>query len=272
MKSIVIGLIAAVVLLVALDFAAASAAEYQVSSNLRTQLALPDDPAVKINGFPFLAQAIAGDYRQVDVSATNLTVGSLRNVGVNVELYHVRVPLSQVLSGAVRGARVDSVQGSVLITKEDLVKQMSRVGGVTKLSVQPIDDGALDAAFASASDATPGSSVSGINPDSAVRMVGTTSVLGRAMDVSVIAVLQLSGRQIQVIPRDVRVGSGAQASKLPAVVQAGLRTLFTVTVDPGALPFSVTPTRLRAVGDGLQISGTARDVVLGTGEPRSAGS
>jgi hypothetical protein len=260
MKRIVIGLIVAALLLVAVDFVAASAAEYQVSSNLRSQLALPDDPAVKINGFPFLAQAIAGNYKQVDVSATNIAVGSLRDVGVNAELYHVRVPLSELLSGSVRNVTVESVAGSVVITKQDLIKQLN---GVSKLAIAPIDDGTLDQASANAKDAMPGSTVTGINPDQAVQMSGTMTVLGQKVNVSVIAVLQLTGGQIEVIPRDIRIGNGSDATKLPAPMQAYLRKKFTLRVDPGALPFAVTPTRLRAVGDGLAVSGTAHNITLG---------
>lgn len=259
MKRIVIGLIVAVVLLVAADFAAASAAEYQVSTKIREQLALPDDPAVTINGFPFLAQAIAGDYPAVTVSADRLTVGELRNVGVRVALYHVRVPFSQVLSGSVHNIHVDEARGAVDVTKDDLIKQMP---GVTKLSIQPIDDGVLDGALANEQDAAPGSSVTGINPNSAVRMEATMSVFGKQMTVSVISVLQLSGREIQVSPRDIRVGSGAAAATLPQVVQSELRSLFTIRVDPGSLPFSVVPTRLRAVGDALEVSGVAHNLVI----------
>jgi hypothetical protein len=271
MKRIVIGLLVAIVLLVAVDFAAASAAEYRVSTTLRSQLALPVHPAVKIDGFPFLVQAVLGDYKQVEVRATDLTVGQLRDVEADATLYHVKVPLSDVLRGEVHGATVESVQGSVQITKQDIATQMSRLTRVTKLSIGPVDDGVLDAAFASSGQAVPGSSVTGIDPDTAVRMVGYTSVLGQQMQVSVIAVLQMQGRQIQVVPRDIRVGSGAQAAKLPSVVQAGLRSLFTMKIDPGKLPFDVTPTRLRAVGDGLEITGNAHNVVLGTPSTQPTG-
>lgn len=265
MKRIVIGVAVAILLLVALDFGAASAAEYQVSTTLRDRLALPDDPAVKINGFPFLTQALAGDYRQVDVSADKLTVGQLHDVGVRAELYHVRMPLAEVFGGA-PSIRVDNAKGSVLITKNDLVKQLP---GVTKLQIQPIDYGALDAALADSANAAPGSSLTGITPDQAVRLVGTTTVAGQRVDVSVIAALQLAGQRIQISPRDIRIGSGPQAAALPQAMQSRLRDLFTVRIDPGTLPFQVTPTTLQAVDNGLLISGVAHDLVLEQGSDQA---
>lgn len=272
MKRIVIGLIVAIVLLVAIDFAAASAAEYQVSAKMREQLALPDDPAVKINGFPFLTQAFAGDYSRVDVEANYLNVGKMENLGVRTQLFHVRVPFSQVISGSVRSIRVDNAEGTVRIMKDDLMRQMSQVTPITKLTVSPVDDGALDAALADSANATPGSSVTGINPDSAVRLAGVVSFLGQKWNVQVIAVLNLAGNQIQITPRDIRIGSGAEAAQLPQLVQTQLRKLFTVKIDPGVLPFSVTPTRLRAVPDALEISGVAHDVVLGSPTQSSTSS
>lgn len=270
MKRIVIGLVVAIVLLVAADFASASAAEYQVATRMREQLALPDTPAVKINGFPFITQALAGDYRQIDVSAERLTVGPLRAVGVRTELYHVRAPLGELLGGSLRTIRVDDAKGTVQITKDDLMRQMP---GVTKLAVGPVDQGALDAALANSSAAAPGSSVDGITPDQAVRMVATTSVLGQKTEVSAIAVLQLVGRQIQISPRDIRIGTGSQAKQLPAAAQSALRGMFTVKLDPGTLPFEVRPTSLRAVDSALEVSGVAHDLVISSGSSgRRAGT
>jgi hypothetical protein len=85
----------------------------------------------------------------------------------------------------------------------------------------------------------------------------------------VIATLQLAGRQIQISPRDIRIGSGPQAARLPEAVQSGLRTMFTLRIDPGTLPFQVTPTMLQAVDGGLLISGVAHDLVLSPGTPRT---
>jgi hypothetical protein len=268
MKRLVIGILVAVVLLVAIDFAAASTAEYQVSTRVREQLALPDDPAVKINGFPFLVQALAGDYKKVDVSADNLTVGQLHEVGMRAELYHVRLPVNQLVGGS-PDIHVDDAQGSLLITRQDLINLMP---GVTKLTIGPVDYGALDATLADSNEAMPGSSTTGLSPDQAVRMVASTTVLGQKLDVSVIAALQLAGRQIQLSPRDIRIGSGPDAARLPSFMQNGLRELFTLRLDPGQLPFAVTPTKLQAVDNGLLISGVAHDMVIASGSAANSGT
>ncbi|MGQ0482822.1 MAG: LmeA family phospholipid-binding protein [Pseudonocardia sp.] len=260
MKQIVITLIVAVALLVAADFAAASVAEYQVSNRLKEQLALPAEPDVRITGFPFLTQAFAGDYRKIEVYAEKLDVGELTNVGVMARLYHVRVPFTQVVNGSVAGLTVDEAQGSVLITKDDLARLLP---GVTKLRVEPVDAAALDRAAQDAGQATAGSTVIGIDPDRAVRMVATTSILGQEVNTSVIAELRLSGGEVQLVPRDIRLGSGSDAAALPRIMQSGLRQVFTLRIDPGALPFGMTPTMLKAVDNALEVSGSGRDLVIG---------
>ncbi|MBA2322545.1 MAG: DUF2993 domain-containing protein [Pseudonocardiales bacterium] len=265
MKRIVIAMIIVVALFVALDFAAASAAEYQVSNRIRERLALPSDPDVRITGFPFLFQALSGDYRKVDVYAQKLTVGDLDNVGLHALLYHVRLPFRDVVNGHVTGLTVDEAQGSILITKEDLARKLP---GVTKLRVEPVDAADLDQAKQKSGNAAAGSSVSGVDPDQAVRLIATVMVLGRQVEATVIAVLQLTGKEIQVSPRDIRIGSGADATLLPPLVQSELRRMFTLRLDPGTLPFGVTPTMLKAVDKALEISGSARDLVIG--EPSTA--
>jgi hypothetical protein len=101
-------------------------------------------------------------------------------------------------------------------------------------------------------------------------MVATTEVFGQKLKVSVIAVLQLAGRQIQISPRDIRLGSGPGAAALPSVMQAGLRQMFTLKIDPGTLPFQVVPTRLRAVDNALEVSGVAHDLNITAGTPTGA--
>lgn len=259
MKRIVVTLLVVIVVLVAVDFAAAATAEYQVSNRMQQELALPEQPSVRITGFPFLTQALAGDYRKVELEADRLRVGDLREVGIRADLYHVRVPFTDIVTADIETLRVDEALVTVRITEDDLARQ---IPGVTKLSVLPVDAATLDQIRQKSDQPTFDSSLAGLDPDSAVELVATTSLLGMELDVSVIAVLRLAGEQIQIVPRDIRLGSGDDATRLPRAVQSGLSSLFTVRIDPGALPFTITPTTLKAVERAVEVSGTASNLVF----------
>jgi hypothetical protein len=240
-KKLAIVLVVLLGLLVAIDFGAAAAAESQVSKRLRGHLNLPDDPAVRINGFPFLFQAFTGDYRDVDVTADRVTVARLRNISVEATLHHVRVPFSDLVSGSVETVRIDEVVGRVRVQAAELEELIN----VDDLQVAEVTDRDTNA-----SGQPP--------PDNAVKLIGTTDVVGQRARVTVIAALELAGGQIQIEPHTVEVNG---QTLLPAIERAVMQ-LFTVRLDPGQLPFSVTPTAVRADDGALVVEGNARDVVV----------
>ena len=245
MKKAAIALLVLVGLLVALDFGTAAAAEYQVSKRLRGHLGLPDDPAVRINGFPFLTQAIAGDYRDVEVTADRVTVARLRNIGVEATLHHVRVPLSELLSGSADSVHVDEVLGRARIQ----VTELGKLINVEDLRIEPVSD----------QGQTTSQSPAGGNGTGTVKLIGTAEVAGQSSEVSITGSLDLIDGQIQVTAHDIEV---AGAPELPAVLRQGLLRGFTARLDPGALPFSVTPTSIRVENDTLVVEGIARDIEL----------
>lgn len=251
MRRAVIVVVVLIVLAVVADFGTAAAAEYQVSQQMRQRLQLSDDPDVRVTGFPFLTQAFAGDFQNVEVSADRISVGPLREVGVRAELHHVRVSLSDLLSSADRSVRVDDAVGTVRINANDLGRVLP---GVTGLRIEAVDP---------ATQLTPaaGGGTTGQNAGidkSAVRLVGTVALLGNRTEVSVVASLQLAGKQIQITPQDIRVGN----DPLPRVAQSAMSALFTLRLDPGSLPFAITPTSVTAADGALQVSGTAKGIVI----------
>lgn len=264
MRRLVIGVLVVVGLLVAVDYGAAALAESAVSREMREQLGLADDPDVRINGFPFLTQALAGNYESIQVSAERVSVGQLRELEVIAQLRDVEAPLGEVLSDGPKTFTVGSAEGYVRVGPDDL----ERLLPVEDIRIEEVDAAGLEQAVEDGADP----SVAQIDPDSAARIVGTTSVLGQEVEVAAIATLELTDDQILVVPRDIRLGD-ADAPPLPGVVQRGLESMFTVRIDPGDLPLEVTPTSLEAVEGALEISGTAQDLVLGSGAttPATAG-
>jgi hypothetical protein len=255
--------LAVVIVLVALvvgaDYAAAALTESAVSRQMRTELNLVDDPSVRINGFPFLTQAIAGRYRSVDVTADHVTVGPLRDVQVRTQLREVTAPLSQLLGGS-RTVAVREAEGTVRIGAPDIERLLP---GVDKLYIDGIDANGLQKAVDDGADRA----LLQVDPATAARLGGTVDVLGSQQQVNVIAELQLAAGQAQIVPRDIRLGDAN--TELPAPVRRLLSDRFTLRLNPGGLPLQVTPTTLRATNGGLEISGLTGRLVFGAG--RSSG-
>ena len=249
-------LIALVALLLGADYATAALTESAVSKAMRTQLNLADDPSVRINNFPFLAQAIAGRYKSVDVNANHMAIGPFRDVQVRTQLRDVALPLSQLLAGS-RTVAVREVEGTVRIGAPDIERLLP---GVDKFYIDGIDAAGLENAVEDGADPA----LLQLDAATAARLGGTVALLGEEQQVSIIAELQLADGQAQIVPRDVRLGD-ADADPLPAAVQQPLSRLFTLRLDPGDLPLEVTPTRLRATSGGLEISGLTGRLVLGDG-------
>ena len=260
--------VAAVVVLgaaaVGVDYGSAALTESVVARQMRTQMALTDDPSVRVNNFPFLIQAISGRYRSVDVTADHIAVGPLRDVQVRSQLRDVRAPLSQMLDGGPRTVTVREVEGTARIGAPDverLIREASDVP-VDKLYIDGIDADGLEKAVDDGADPA----LKSLDPATVIRMGGTVDVLGQEQPVTIIAELQLADGRVQITPRDIRLDDAD--AQLPVALQRTLSRLFTLTLDPGGLPLQVTPTTVRATSGGLEISGLTGRLVLGPGAPR----
>ncbi len=260
MRKVVITLVVLVGLLVAADFGAAAAAEYQVSKQLRDELTLTTDPSVRIRGIPFLTQAVTGRYGEIDVQAYGLDAGPLTNVTVEATLYDVDAPLSDLVSGSLASVHADEVDGRARVHDTDL----GRAIGIDDLRLHPVSDEEVEEALGS--DAV---TESDDDASAAVRMVATTNLVGEQTEVIVIALLELSEGVVQVTPTDVRLGNQEIGEvSLPKVIREPLLAAFTMQVDPGRLPFTVTPTAVYVEMGSLVVEGTAQDVTFrqaGTG-------
>lgn len=242
MKKLAIGLAVVLALLVAADFIAAAVAERQVSKQLRTTLSLPQDPAVTVNGFPFLTQALGGDYRDVEVSADQVQVARLSGITVEATLRNVQVPFSDLVGQSVREIRVREVEGRARIQASELGKAID----VPDLRVTEVTDTDRE-----------GRDI----PENAVKLFGTVDVLGTPIEVTVIGAVEIVDGQVQVTPSSLEV----DGQQLPPASEQGILRLFTTRIDPGSLPFGITPTSVSEEDGVLIVEGVARDVVIDTG-------
>ena len=112
------------ILLVVADRVAAGIAENEVANQIKSQ-GFPVKPNVTISGFPFLTQLATRDFRQVNITASNVTEGPLDIANINATLHGVHV------NSAFNGATVDQVNGTALVTFAGLSHAAGVGDGIT---------------------------------------------------------------------------------------------------------------------------------------------
>jgi hypothetical protein len=268
-KKTVIVLVVIVGVLVAADFGVAAAAEYQVSKKMRTELGLADDPSVDIHGFPFITQAIAGDYQDISINATGVPAkNTLRDLEVDADLHNVRVPLSDLLSGNVQQLSVDEVDGQVEIKASDV----GRLLDIPDLSINPVS---LDTIYGVGADEKQQEQdqQTGQDPQSAgLQLTGTIDFAGQKTKVTAYGVIQLVGGDIKVTPTKLEVSNSLISGSLPESFESELLPKFAVDLKPSdlPLPFTVQVTGVQVQSGILVVQGKAKNVVLNAGSGGSS--
>jgi hypothetical protein len=267
-RAFVITLVVLLALVVGADFAVRAVAEDRVATQLQSSLKLPAKPSVDIGGFPFLTQALTGRYDDVELTAEHIPYNQLRDITLTAQLSGVSLPVQDLLDGRVASIPADTVVASARIDPVDL----ARVLNVSDVTVAPVTQDELDRLRAAAQADSSGASgnaraLADVDPAQSVQLTSTTTVAGQQLRVAVIASFRLSGGQITLSARDIRVDTG-DSGALGRLAGSALRSRlsgFSARVDPGQLPFSITATDLRAEDGELVVSGTARDVDLLSG-------
>jgi LmeA-like phospholipid-binding len=234
-------------LTVAADFAAAAAAEHLVATQLRQQAGLSHDPSVRITGFPFLTQALAGRYPAIEVQASGLSVQQLHDLDVEATLHDVSAPqiwrLSQVIEGNLQSVRVARLEGRVRITDTDL----GRAIGVDDLRIQQ----------------PPSATHPASGKYAPIQLVATMHFAGQRIEVVGIGVIELTGDLVRITINEVQPSrDGAGAVSLPPALRHTMLTTLSTDVKPGGLPFAVTPTRVWVETGSIVVEGTASNVTI----------
>jgi hypothetical protein len=93
-------LVVIVAILVGLDFAARAEAESVLASKIEQQ-GLTSKPDVTIDGFPFLTQVASKDFRQVTVTASNVSAGPVTITTVDATATQIRISSYAFSSGTI---------------------------------------------------------------------------------------------------------------------------------------------------------------------------
>ncbi len=228
-------LIALVVLLLIVavaDRVGATVASNTAARYLAKQAAFAAPPKVQIDGIPFLTQAVGGRYRDVQIRSSEVTLEGVQVSNVRVDLHGVHLPLRSVLGGNVQVLPIDSVAGSVIFSYAEIDKlAQSQIPGLTLVD----QDGQLRV---SAKLTVP---VLDISAD--VTGTGTIAVSGSALTIKV-------------------TGISAAGVSVPSEVVSQLQAIFAAPIPIPALPYGLHLTAVTAESSGVQVSGSASNVVL----------
>lgn len=275
-RRLLITLAVVVGLLVAADFAAASVFEYQVSKRAREQFNLTDDPAVRVNGFSFLAQAISGNYGHVSIDAKGVPVkDTLRDLEVHVDLMGVAAPLGDLVSGSLKEVRIAEVEGQVKVKASDVNRAILEnknplISQIANVTIDPISeaDAQSDPDERTDKQQAEAERASELEDDddtkAGAKICATGDIGGEETDFCAYGLIQLvEAAKAKFTPARLEVRNSVLGSgELPEQFEAGILQMLTVTLDPGELPFTVTPTAVNVEPGILSVKGKAFDVVL----------
>ena len=121
-----ITLIVIIVVLVVGDRAANAYTENQMASQIQSSLGLSGKPHVTIQGFPFLTQLAARDFRTVDVNASNETIKASSAGSGLLEIASLTATLHGMHIHGLNSATIDQFNASALIT----FTALGNVGGI----------------------------------------------------------------------------------------------------------------------------------------------
>jgi LmeA-like phospholipid-binding len=276
-RRLVITLVVLIGLLVVADFSAAAVFEYQVSKRARDQFDLSDDPSVKVGGFSFLAQAVSGEYGHVTIDAKGVPVeDTLRDLEVHIELRDVQAPLGDLVSGSLQEVKVREVEGQVKVKASDVNRAIANnknnlIKSITNVTIDPVSEqdvltdpdertdaeqeAAERAAEAEIEDTTAGA-----------KICATVDFAGEDTELCAFGIISLvEGAKMTFTPSRIAVSNSVLGNgQLPPTWDAAVKQKLTFTLDPGKLPFTVTPTVVTVDPGVLSVKGIANDVVLGS--------
>ncbi|MEV6624524.1 DUF2993 domain-containing protein [Amycolatopsis sp. NPDC051106] len=263
----VIALVVLVLLLVGADFGAAAYAEHMISQKARTQLQLTDDPSVTIHGFPFLTQALGGDYSHISVSAAGVPVADkLQDVALNAELEDVTAPLSDLTNGNTKAITIGKLTGSVTIKAADLAR-VAPLDKIKDLRIEPSTADYVENGDSGQSEPTPTTTTTEgqatqDESSTGVRISGHLQFAGKDLEIFCFAMIEADAKAgaINFVPKRLQFGNDQETTVVPAAVQKALMPNFSASINTKDLPLSVTPTGVRVQSGSVTIKGEAANV------------
>ena len=222
------GVVVVLALLLLADRAGAALAARSIAEQVRASSALEARPDVDITGFPFLTQALTGQYERIEVAAADVPAGDLVLSRLDATLYGARVPLSDALRQDVERVPAERVTALGLVEYVELAQSYEG----QELSVEPEGDQVL--------------------------LTGDLQGLDTTLLVEALASVEVVEGELEITTEEVAFGEDGTRRALTQSV----RDQLDLRVPVGDLPYDLTLTAVEVRTDGMALRAEATDVVL----------
>jgi hypothetical protein len=137
-------LVVVIAVLIAVDSAARSYTSNQIETRLAGAVNVDERPQVAIDGFPFLASAIDGEFENMTIYAERPGWGSgpVELSDVTLTLHQVEFSLGEVLRNELRTVEVESAEGTARIKAGLVSEALSKINPTGSL-VPLLEDGTV---------------------------------------------------------------------------------------------------------------------------------
>jgi hypothetical protein len=226
-KVLVVLLILLIVGVIAADRIGVRIAEDQIGKQVASQYDLPRQPEVDIHGFPFLTQALGGEYEQVDVAIGDWTQAGVTVRDVEVEMRTIGAPLSDITAGNVNDVTVRTATASAVIPYTVMRQR----------APEQVRD------------------IRAEGDDLQVQLGG--EVVGVPLSGTAVVRVRATSRGVAVTPVSVSPGGGV---RIPLSL---VRERLTWTVPVTQLPVGSRISDIRVTPEGVRVTATATNLRLG---------
>ncbi|MDE3720876.1 DUF2993 domain-containing protein [Nocardiopsis sp. N85] len=224
-KFLVVLLILLAVLVISADVGGRALAQNMIAGQVAQQFQMEQDPAVSIEGWAFLPQALGGTYEEIVITAPSATFGEYPVEQIEVRAKDVDAPLAELLDQPeVTAGRID---GSAVLPYAILNPFLPEGITVSTEGGKPYASGEL-----------------------AMVNLGISVPVSAALDISV------QDGVVSATPTDIQV-EGA-----PIDLTGVVSDMITVSFPMPQMPFGMTVTDAEAVSGGLRVTGVAENVPL----------
>jgi hypothetical protein len=238
---------------VAVDYGASIYAEYRLSTTVRKAANLGSDPFVAILAFPFLPQAMADHYSELEIKANAVDHAVVGKATLEATMYSIDLTYASWLIRPDAKLPVGKLESRIIIDSMHLGLYLG------------INDLMVEAPPQETNDATGGTTESGISGNHGLVLSGTpkSAHFDRRVSVSVdLSIAPEDQATLVFAPTGILTGPDTANQQVPDDKRDAVLQAFRARLPNQKLPFGVAPTTEGARGSDVIIEGIARGVTI----------